>query len=113
MSQLSFDLACNGAALAANHADRVSPGWSERALAAFLAYAATHEEFTTEDVIEASANVPAAVEKRAWGQIALAAKRQKIIRNAGYAHSKLDHAHCRPVTRWVSLICSLDFVHLA
>jgi hypothetical protein len=53
------------------------------------------------------------VEKRAWGQIALAAKRQKIIRNAGYAHSKLAHAHCRPVTRWVSLICSLDFVHLA
>lgn len=106
MSQLSFDLACDGARQAADHADRVHPEWSALARQAIRDYAAKHEEFTTEDVITASPWVPNPPDKRAWGHIALAVKKEGVVEHAGHTYSKLRHAHCRPVTKWCSLVCA-------
>jgi hypothetical protein len=104
--QLAFDLAERGAALAADKADRVIPGWSDRAFEAFKRYAKRCAFFTTEDVILASPEVPDPAEKRAWGHIALQAKKQGIIDKAGYAVAKQAHSHRRPITSWRSNIFS-------
>jgi hypothetical protein len=106
MSQLAFDLAQRGAAVAADHAERMHEEWIKQATAAFHAYAERHPEFTTEDVIAASPEVPVAPDKRAWGHIALAVKKSGAIRNGGVDRSKLAHAHQRWITRWISNICS-------
>lgn len=103
--QAGFDFAEQAAARAAGHADRVIPDWSERALAVFIGYAEHHIQFTTEDVVIAAVTLPAPPEKRAWGQIALTAQRRHLVKSVGYTHSKLPHAHARPLTLWRSLIC--------
>jgi hypothetical protein len=102
----AFDLAERGAALAAEHADREHCGWTEQALEAFKTYAATHSQFTTEDVVAAAVAVPVPPEKRAWGQVALLAKKQGVIIKAGFCTAKMTQAHCRPVSLWQSLICA-------
>jgi hypothetical protein len=105
MNQLGFDLAQIGAERAADHANREHDDWKELALEAFKAHAQDNLTFTTEDVIKASPSVPVPPDKRAWGAIALAAKRLGLIKFDGYGNSKLAHAHNRPVTRWFSLVC--------
>lgn len=106
MTQLAFDLAQRGAALAAGKANRDSDGWTDRALAALKEYARRSHTFTTEDVILASPDLPAPAEKRAWGFVTLQAKKLGIIDKAGYATAKQAHAHCRPVSLWRSKIFS-------
>lgn len=110
MNQLAFDLVERKAAEAAAHADKVHDAWTEKALAAFRAHASVHAKFTTEDVITASPDVPVAPEKRAWGHIALLAKRQGLILKAGFATAKAAHAHARPVSLWCSLVCAQEEV---
>lgn len=100
MNQLAFNLATAGAQAAADRADRIHGDWTDKAYAAFVAYAKTHPKFTTEDVIAASPEVPQAPEKRAWGAIALMAKRRGLIRKVGFDTAKSAHAHSRPVSVW-------------
>ncbi|MDB5777583.1 MAG: hypothetical protein JWP38_3716 [Herbaspirillum sp.] len=100
-----FQLAQQGAETAAAHADRIVPDCSTRALAVFLAYAEHHSEFTTEDVIVSAVTLPAPVELRAWGHVALQAKKQGAIVSIGHCCAKQRKSHARPVTQWRSLIC--------
>ncbi|EJN06464.1 hypothetical protein [Herbaspirillum sp. YR522] len=104
VTQLGFDLAEQGAARAADHADRVVVDWSELALQAFRDHALTHTEFSTEDVIAASTRVPPAPDKRAWGQIAMKARRLGFCHKGRVGTSKLPHAHARCITIWASNI---------
>lgn len=106
MSQLAFDLAQRGAALAADKADRMHNEWSSRAFEAFKTYAEAHEAFSTEDVILASPSIQVPPDKRAWGHVALRAAKEGICHSAGVAKSKLAHAHGRWITRWASNIFS-------
>lgn len=103
MTQLAFNLAIAGAQAAADRADRVHGDWTDKAYAAFVAYAKSHQQFTTEDVITASPEVPEAPEKRAWGAIALMAKRRGLVRKVGFDTAKSVHAHRRPVSVWAAV----------
>ena len=104
MTQLAFDLAERRAAEAADHANQVHDDWTEKALAAFRAHAEKHSEFSTEDVIAASPDVPTAPDKRAWGYIAKAAVKAGICFSVGIGRSKLAHAHGRWITTWRSKV---------
>jgi hypothetical protein len=105
-TQLGFELAFAAAERAADHADRVHAEWTEMALAAFMEYAETHEEFATEDVAPANPHIPVPPDKRAWGHIATKAKHKgAIIKSNRTRPTKNAHAHSRDVTLWTSLIC--------
>lgn len=103
-TQLGFDLAHAGAERAAEHADRACADWSELALQAFRDHAAVHAQFSTEDVIAAAVKLPPAPDKRAWGQIAMKARRLGICAKSHIGTSKLPHAHARWITIWASNI---------
>lgn len=102
MEQLGFDLAEQAANAAAAHADRVHADWSDKAFAAFRAYASENQEFTTEDIIKASPSVPTPPDKRAWGQVARRAVRENVCISFGIGRSRLPHAHGRMITVWRS-----------
>jgi hypothetical protein len=98
MTQLAFDLAERGANLAAAKADRLHENWTAKALAAFKLYAASHQFFTTEDVVLANPNLPAPPDKRSWGSVTLKAQRLGYVRSTDkLARAKSPHAHKRPL----------------
>ena len=92
---------------AVDHADKVTPSWSDRAVELFLAYCQENKgkTFMTEDVrwYAEALGLPEPPDKRAWGAIAVIAKRRGVIRGNGYAPQKAVNAHCAPKTVWVAL----------
>lgn len=107
--QLEMTLAAAGkrgalaAQSAADAADRRCPQWSEDAYQAFRAYAIIHrgQEFTTEDVRLAAKNVPPAPDGRAWGAIAIRAKREGLVKSNGYRC--VVSSNNSPKVLWLSL----------
>ncbi len=87
----------------ADHAEREHEGWKKLALERFIAYAKTHEEFITEDVRAANADIPEPPDRRAWGHIARAALKAGHIVKAGYREAKDPKVHCSINTLWRSL----------
>ena len=85
---IAFDRAEIGATRAADRAERQTPGWKDRAWAAFDAYCTGHSDgFTVEDVRTWAENlslVESPPDARAWGQVALRAMREGIVVKAGY-----------------------------
>ncbi|MFJ3048538.1 hypothetical protein ACIPEN_22110 [Herbaspirillum chlorophenolicum] len=103
-TQLGFDLAQAGAARAAEHADHQHADWSDLALQAFRDHAVSHTQFSTEDVIASAVKLPPPPDKRAWGQVAIKARRLGICVKSHIGTSKLPHAHGRWITVWASNI---------
>lgn len=71
----------------ADAADRRDPHWTASAYAAFVAYAKLHpgKDFTCEDVRNAAAQtVTEPPDCRAWGAIAIRAKREGIVASNGF-----------------------------
>lgn len=92
-----------GIETAIDHADAVTPKWSETAYAFLEGYALTHETFTSEDVREASAGtVPEPPNLRAWGGVFMRAARNRITSRAGYDTARDPRVHCNVVTVWRS-----------
>ena len=60
-------LAKLGRQRAAYSAERAHPGWNDKALELFEAYARTNQDFTTEDVRHANPDFESPPEMRAWG----------------------------------------------
>lgn len=83
---------------AADAADRRNSGWSDDAYAAFVAFAKIDpsRRFTTEDARRAAKNVPDAPDCRAWGAVAVRAKREGIVISTGYALAQYGD----PKTLW-------------
>ena len=98
-------LAEQGAELAAEKADREQERWKVAALSFFLAYGRMHGgEFQTEEVRHASTgHVHAPKNPRAWGHVAMAAKKLKQIEWARFGTSADPKSHCAPsnVWRWI------------
>lgn len=92
---------------AVDHANKETPSWSDRAVELFLAYCQENKgaNFMTEDVrwYAEALGLPEPPDKRAWGAIAVMAKRRGLIRSNGYAPQKAVNAHCAPKTVWVAL----------
>lgn len=99
-------LAEEGAQKAADHANAIEPGWSDRAYALLQSYAASHLEFMLEDVRNWAHRIgfPQAPSARAWGAVALRGARERLILRAGYRKTQNPLAHGTPATLWRSLI---------
>ena len=97
------ELRDDGIKRAADHANAKIQTWSNRAYDCFVNYARSHELFMTEDV-RAAAEIPAPPSNRAWGSVAVRAKKANIIAHAGYKAVKNPKAHCAPCNVWRSLI---------
>lgn len=94
-------LAIEGANRAANHAGDQWKDYAWRALLAFLEN--VRGEFIMEDVRWANPQVPEPPDNRAWGQIALRAKRAGLIEKVGNAPAKDKGVHGSIVTLWVKV----------
>ena len=89
-----------GYAAAEQAADHAGDEWKALAYQAFVRHARRHGTFATEDVRRANPQVPPPPDMRAWGQIALAAKRDGLIHPAGYAPTQNKSRHGMIVNVW-------------
>lgn len=103
------ELRDEGIQRAVDHADDLAPAcapkWSDTAYAFLLDYAATHNEFTTEDVrqaAEAAGKVTIPPDKRAWGGVVQRASRARVIERAGFTVAKDPKVHCNNISLWHS-----------
>lgn len=100
------ELAEEGMKRAAEHAERVLPGWEERALEYFRLYATLHPSFMTEDVRayadEKGFEQPPAV--GAWGPVVKRAKKEGYVVSRGKAEAKSPGQHGKWMALWVSQI---------
>jgi len=85
-------------------ADHAGQEWKDLAFEAFKNYAKKHRYFTTELVRLNSKHVPIPPDKRAWGHVALRAKREEIVIGDGWTRASSSSVHGMVVTRWLSLI---------
>ena len=90
--QASF-AAADGMARAADHADRETPSWSDRALGCLVMWARSNPGslWLIEDVrayAEEAEGLPPAPDGRAWGAVAVRARRLGVIVPAGYASAR-------------------------
>lgn len=111
--QLTIDFAAAKAArdagiqAATDHADAVSPKWSDVAYGYLHNFACTAESFTSEDVrtaAYASEAVPTPPNERAWGGVFMRAARNGVLLRDGYDTARDPKVHCNVVTRWRSLV---------
>jgi hypothetical protein len=96
-----MSLGIKKAVLAGNKAGEV---WKQEAYLAFVTYATTHKFFTVEQVRKDLSHVSTPPDKRAWGVIALQAKKHNIVKNAGWTRSLEKNKHGIPVALWQSLV---------
>ena len=104
-NQLALELRNDGAARAAEHADRTIPTWAERATLAVHVYLVREiaQEFTGEDVrVWASEHmgVPEPPDRRAWGAVMMRIAREGKIRRIGYQPHKDPSRHNGISTVW-------------
>ena len=103
-----WDLAVDGMNTAASHADRVVPDWSKEALTHFKMYLLHfgHQPFMTEDVRTYAENMgmEPPPDRRAWGAIAVQAKKLGWVRSLGYAPQKSTNAHRAPKNLWERVV---------
>lgn len=92
--------AMEGIRLAQLAADKAGDEWKAAAYQAFVDHARRHKYFTTEDVRAAMKGKCQPKEMRAWGHIAMTAKRNGIVKNADLVRGKQTHG--RFVTLWHS-----------
>lgn len=93
-----------GHARAKQAADHAGDKWKRTAYEAFLAFAETHRSFKTEDVRNAHPEIPPPPDKRAWGAIALMARRNQVISSGGPVKAESPMVHGMYVTLWISQI---------
>jgi hypothetical protein len=96
--------AAQGMTRAAEHADRIEPGWSDRAYDMLEGYALCHFEFMTEDVRvwATEEGLPPPPDGRAWGAVTLRAVRNKVIVCDRYRPTRIPPAHSTPRPVWRS-----------
>ena len=91
-----------GHAMAHVAANNAGDEWKDSAFEAFKHYARTHSEFTTEEARLAATEVASPPDIRAWGQIAIRAKREGIVVGIGWVRATSPSVHGMVVTQWRS-----------
>jgi hypothetical protein len=76
--------------------------WKDLAFQAFRDYAKTHHVFTTEQVRQANPDLPAPPDPRAWGSVALRAKRAGVVNVESWVRADSRKVHGMVVTLWRS-----------
>ena len=107
MTTLTQSLAQRDAGMsqAANHAEAVSPGWSDHAFAFLIQYAMAHDTFTSEQVTDASlsdATFEPPASPRAWGSVYRRALKEGVIVMVGTGRALRRKASICPL--WGSLV---------
>ena len=84
MNQLAIDFSGRdvGHAMARIAADHAGQDWKDSALAALKSFAASHHQFTVEDVRSAFPSIKAPTDK-AWGAVVLMARKEGLIAAVG------------------------------
>ena len=95
-----------GHAMAEVAADNAGAEWKAAAFYAFKRHAMKHLHFTTEEVRAANPDIPPPPDDRAWGSIALKAKREKIVIGSGWVRANSRTVHGMVVTKWYSTVYS-------
>ena len=85
-------------------ADKAGEQWKQRAFDAFVNYAKAHKQFLTEDVRMSNEDVGNPPDKRAWGHIAVSAKKQGVIKKIGFQYSTDAASNPSPMSLWESMI---------
>lgn len=100
------ELRNHGIQQSVDHANEKEENWSDMAFEHFKKYAQYHLTFMTEDVREYANGLgfPIPPSKRAWGAVVLRAKKEKIIKHAGFGQVKNPKAHRANASIWKSLI---------
>lgn len=93
-----------GHSMAALAAAKAGEEWSRAAYEAFVQHARKHRYFVTEDVRLAAGLRLEPPDRRAWGQIALKARRDGIVVGHRLVRAKSKSVHGMIVTQWESLI---------
>lgn len=104
---LAWDLAVEGMNAAAANAERDTEGWNKMAFEAFVRYVMdVKHPFMTEDVrcFAEAMGMPEPPDKRAWGSVAMRAKKAGLIVSLGYAPQQSVNAHKAPKTLWKAVI---------
>jgi hypothetical protein len=106
MTQVNLDLFSShrrdlGMARAADHADRVEPGWTETALDLLRSFLVAHPAaFLAEEFRAwASGQLSAPPDARAFGAVMTAAKKLGMVEFVGYAPA--NSSNRSPKCRWV------------
>ncbi len=90
---------------ALNHANQAKKNWQEMAFRFLVEYARQHDEFSGEEVREASrGSVPEPPSLRAWGWPLIRAAKEGIIEQIGYVQVKNPAAHRANAALWRSKI---------
>ena len=85
-------------------ADNAGEAWKAEAYAVFREYAIKNELFTTEQVRKFNTDMDSPPDERAWGSIALQAKRDNIVVADSWVRATSRSVHGMVVTKWRSLI---------
>jgi hypothetical protein len=85
-------------------ADRAGERWQDEAYEAFRQFALRNELFTTETVRSAFPDMDAPPDSRAWGAVALRAKRNNVVVADGWVRAESRTVHGMVVTAWRSKI---------
>jgi hypothetical protein len=104
MQQRSLEGLELGHQMASLAADRAGDDWKALALEAFRLHASTHPKFTTEEVRAAFPELPSPPDMRAWGQVALLARREGYVIGDGWVRAESPKVHGMVVTQWRSKI---------
>lgn len=72
-----------GHAMAKQAADHAGAQWTAAAYEAFMRFARHHHEFTTEQVRLSAGHIEKPPTDKAWGQIAIKARRAGLVKAAG------------------------------
>jgi hypothetical protein len=83
-------------------ADHAGESWKHDAYDALLRYAKEHKVFTIEQVIRANPDMPKPPTDRAWGNIAVKGKKNKIINSIGVSRTQAGRMIA---TLWQSNLC--------
>ena len=104
---LAWDLAVESMNAAAANAERDTEGWNKMAFEAFARYVMdVKHPFMTEDVrcYAEALGMPEPPDKRAWGSVAMKAKRSGLVVSMGYAPQQSVNAHKAPKTLWKAVV---------
>ena len=85
-------------------AEKAGKAWQAAAFYAFKRHAMKHQFFTTEEVRASNPDIPAPPDDRAWGSVALRARRENIVAGSGWVRGTNRSGHGRLVTRWYSSV---------
>jgi hypothetical protein len=93
-----------GHAMADKAAAKAGDEWREEAYAAFCRYAKEHPYFTNEEVRAANPDLIAPFDERAWGAVALRARRQDVVVSRGWVRARNLTVHGSIITQWESKV---------